>query len=110
MTGQQVVTFWRGLVSDSNVEYRYSDTLALELLNLARQALASDRPDLLLDTDGTLDTITDLSALSETDVFNSDSKQALAYYMASLIYEREGTDENNLKRSADYERKYRALI
>lgn len=110
MTGQQVVTFWRGLISDANVEYRYADTLALELLNIARQALASDRPDLLLDTDGTMDSIADLTALSQDAGFDSGMLPALAYHMAALIYEREGTDENNMKRAADYERKYRGLI
>jgi hypothetical protein len=97
MTGQAVVDRLRSLIHDEHLEYRYSDTVLLPVLNDAVRELASARPDLLLDADGVATDVLDLTALSETVPFDERYRLALAHNMAALLYEADGTDETNQK-------------
>jgi len=109
MTGQTIISRWRTLIADERQEYRYDDTVALEILNSARQQLAEDRADLLIDGDGVLTDISDLSALSEDCGFPTSMLQALAHLCAQLTYEREGNDETNLKLAEFHRQRYQLL-
>jgi len=97
MTGQDVVTRWRGMVNDDIIEYRYADSQARTWLNDAVVELLDNRPDLGMDDDNTMLAMVPLTALSQTLTLPTDMQRPLAYLMTAYMYEDAGSADANLQ-------------
>ena len=85
-------------------------TSLIACVNAAVQDVLARRPDLLLQSDGTLDTFTELT----TGTYDSQSlpvderyREGLAHYVAARIYELGPEDEGNMSRAARHRQLYR---
>lgn len=105
MTAQEVVTSARYLLDDTTATYRWDNTRLLEYVNDGVRDLVRHRPDLLLDTDHTLKTVSDKN-LTDTLILGAGMRQALAYYTASRALSEDGADTSNLQRGELYHSSY----
>ena len=86
---------------------RVDDTLMLDYVNSALAALAADRPDLLLSTDGsTVSTFIPLTSLGELTQFETNRKKTLASYVVYEIYLEDSQDDRNAKMAEMHFRTY----
>jgi len=74
---------------------RFPDTTLFVYLNQALVELGFRRPDLLLQTDGTLNTHTAVTALGDTLEFDDEYKGALADYTLYLSFSEDNSQTHN---------------
>ena len=110
MLASDVITVARQNLNDTIPEYRFSDPELLSTLTSATRRLATDKPDLLVDSDGTLIAVVDVTATSDTLIFDRDWLEALSNYICHLIFAKDNSDNYNANQSATHKALYEAAI
>lgn len=110
MLASEVITEIRENVLDTEEEYRHSDAEMLRALTDASYQLSKDRPDLLIDTDGTILSVSALTAVGDTVLFGADMKDALASWSSYKLLKKDGEDSNNIALAGVHLQTYQAQI
>jgi hypothetical protein len=110
MLASDVITVARENLEDTIVEYRFEDTELLTALTSATRRLATDKPDLLVDSDGTLIAVVDVTALGNTLIFDRDWLEALSSFLCHLIFLKDSSDTYNANQAATQLALYKAAI
>jgi hypothetical protein len=87
-------------------DYRVEDSEMLRALDEAQLELVNDRPDLLLDTDGTIQTVTTVSATTTDLLVDENYRQALASAVCSKLYTKDSDDDFNLNAAGIHKQIY----
>ena len=96
MTAQDIIDLVRQEINDTIRDYRFADSEILSALTDANRELALDRPDLLLDANGDYITIVDITAVSDTILFDDNQRQALMHYTCYRILSKDSEDDQNM--------------
>ena len=110
MLASDVITVVRQNVSDTIEEYRFDDAEMLTTLTSATRQLAIDKPDLLVDSDGSLVAIVDVTAVGDTLIFDRDWLEALVNYASHLLFAKDGSDTYNANQAATHLAYYKDAI
>ncbi len=109
MTAADVISRARELLKDKKIPYRRANSDFYPLINDAMHDLEIRRPDKLLSSSGTLNTVTDVTGLSTAIVFGSGDIEALASYVTSRFYAQEDADGFNPQMAASHMQRYEQL-
>ena len=111
MLASDVITVARQNLDDTIVgEYRFLDPELLITLTSSTRRLAIDRPELLIDSVGAIIPVVDVTALSQTLIFDRDWLEALSGYTCHLIFAKDSSDNYNATQSAIHKASYEAAI
>ena len=110
MLASDVVTTARENLQDTEKEYRFSDTEMLTALTSAVRRLAIDRPDLLVASDGTLETEADVTSLSQTLIFDTHWREALVSYLCHRLFVKDSEDTHNANLAVTHLAAYKDAI
>lgn len=91
-----ILTRVRAYLQDDGVTQHWSPQVLMQLLNDAMRQLAKDRPDYLLNSSFTLDSVTEVTSESDNTVFPVEAREALAHYTAHLAYQLDEPDKQNM--------------
>lgn len=101
MTASDVITAARRVLADEGSPYRWDNTRLTQYVNDALREAVRRRPDLLLKTDHTLQTVADKN-IGETLILGEYWRQALAFFVASRALQEDSADKVNLDRAEQY--------
>jgi hypothetical protein len=114
MLASDVITVARQNLDDTidndTSGYRFNETEMLNTLTSATRRLATDKPDLLVDTDGTIIAVVDVTATSQTLIFDRDWLESLSNYVCHLIFAKDSSDDYNANQSAIHKALYQSTI
>lgn len=110
MLASDVIDVVRENLDDIKEEYRFDDPELLNTLTSSTRRLAVDRPDLLVDDDGLIIPIVDVTTLSQVLVFDRDFLEALSNHVCFLIFAKDNSDNHNATQSAIHKSLYDAAI
>ena len=107
MTGNDVIAHSRRLLNDTSPgEYRWPKATLILYLNTALHILYAFRPDLKLQSNGTIDTDDTLSDGSETLLPADKFKEPLAKLVAAYALQEDGVDSSNMQIEQMYEQQF----
>jgi hypothetical protein len=110
MLASDVITVARQNLDDTTEEYRFDDAEMINTLTSATRRLAIDRPDELVDSDGTIIAVVDIAALGDTLIFDRNFLEALVNYVCHLIYMKDSSDTYNASQAATHLTSYSNAI
>ena len=111
LTAEEVLESVRENIEDTIVPYRFSDDELLRELTTAARRLVTDRPDLMIDTDGTIiDESLDIDYIRDNLIFDRYYLDALVYYVCYLIFKKDSSDTYNATQSATHLASYMGAI
>lgn len=112
MTAAEVILLVRETMNDDHEEsgYRFDDAELLRELNDAQDELVKDRPDLLLAADGTIQTVTPVTATTTVLLVGTDYRQALASAVCKKLYVKDGEDDQNITLAGAHQQIYQSEI
>lgn len=110
MLASDVIDVARENLEDTEKDYRFSDAEMIKALNSATRRLATDKPDLLVDSDGTIIAIVDAAALGDTLIFDRDWLEALVSYLCYRIFLKDSSDTFNANQATTHLAAYRDAI
>jgi len=110
MLASDVITVARQNLGDTIEDYRFNDTEMLSSLTSATRRLAVDRPDLLVDSDGTIISVVDVSATTDTLIFDRDWLECLVNYLCYLIFMKDDSNSYNANQAALHLASYKEAI
>jgi len=111
MLASDVITVARQNLDDTiNGEERFDDTELLNTLTSSTRRLATDKPDLLIDSAGAIIPIVDVTTTSQTLIFDRDWLEALSNYVCHLIFAKDSSDDYNANQSAIHKSLYESAI
>lgn len=110
MIAEEVIELVRDEISDDIEDYRWSDAKMLSALTDACFELGQDRPDLLLESDGTYDTVETVSHIKDVLVFGDAQRMPLVHYTAYRILSKDSEDDTNMKLAGFHLNEYNRLI
>jgi hypothetical protein len=102
MTGRDIDTKVRRLLDDVAEVQIWNEAEMIEWSNDGVHHIVQRRPDAMLDTDGTLITITDIDELSDTISIADKWETPLAHYVAALCLKMKSGQKEQQARSADH--------
>jgi len=110
MLASDVVTTVRQNLQDTEKPYRFSDAEMIIAMTSAVRRLARNRPDLLVSSDGSIETEADITALSDTLIFGTDWREALASFVCYRLFLKDGEDTYNATMAATHLQAYNDAI
>ena len=110
MTGEDVERSARPLLNDEQEPYSFNADPMWRFINEAVDLITSMRPDALIDTDNSLITVTDLTALSDTISIANKWKVPVVDYVVSRCYGMKSDGKDNAERAAHYLTRFTTLV
>ena len=111
MTGQNVVDRVREILNDQDEASRdWEDSDLLRWVNDGVKAICGLRNDALLASDGTLTTVTELTALSGTISIPDKFRVPLTWYIVWMAFASEAGDKRDAARAADAKQAFTDLV
>lgn len=111
MLASEVIDRARDLLGDPDTgSSRWTDADLVRWLNDGQRKLVSLRPDVLLSAIGTLATVTDVSATTDTMTVGTDWREALADYVCYRAFARDAANADYAKRAATHLQLFAASV
>jgi hypothetical protein len=107
MLASDVISNARQKIGDGEDARRWSDAEMIGYLNRAQARLKRDCPEWLVVSGGlSVSTVTTIAAVGDTVVFNADSQEALALFVAHLARSTEDPDKQNIAAADSFLARY----
>lgn len=110
MTAQDVIDRFRVIVKDDIEPYRIPDAEIFPWLSDAVQQFKFRRPDYVIDTDFTYQTVADITAATDTINYPDRTRELLSMYVAYRSYVSEDADRHNATLATNMMTRYEMLL
>jgi len=112
MKANDVLKVARSFLKDSESPYRWETHTLMSFMDIAQRSVSSMRPDALIDTDGTLITLSDVSGGTANTTLNLDDKwkDCMAHLVAAYAYSTDARDPGDASRATTHFETFAAMV